>query len=197
MSKPYSASCDQNKNPILSVISPLFVDHKKVLEIGSGTGQHAVYFSEMMPHLTWYTSDCAAYLDDINMWLQEADLHNVRAPFELDVTTSKWPDLAVDAIFTANTLHIMHPVDVANFISGAAALLPSGGSLVIYGPFNYNGSYTSDSNERFDQWLISRDPLSAIKHFESINSLAEDNGMRLAADHEMPANNRILHFLKI
>lgn len=169
----------------------------RVLEIGSGTGQHAIYFAEKMPHLTWYTSDCASYLEGIKLWLDAAALPNTIPPFELNVTTSQWPELEVDAIFTANTLHIMHHSDMVNFILGAGKLLKPGGSLVIYGPFNYNGTYSSESNERFDQWLMNRDPLSAIKHFEEIKSLSQDSGLHLICDYEMPANNRILHFSKI
>lgn len=196
MPKPYSESCDQNKDPILTIISPLLSAHLKVLEIGTGTGQHAIYFAENMPHLTWYTSDCAPYLDGIRMWLDEAALANTVLPFEMNVSTSQWPEFEVDAIFTANTLHIMPFADVANFFSGVGELLESGGSLLIYGPFNYNGLYTSESNERFDHWLKSRDPLSGIKHFEEINTLANNNRLQLIMDYELPANNRILHFSK-
>lgn len=197
MNKPYSESCDQNKDPILSVISPLFSSLSRVLEIGSGTGQHAVYFAEKMPKLSWYTSDCLPYLDGINAWLASSALPNVMPPFELDVTNSQWPELTIDAVFTANSVHIMHQQDVVNLINGVGKLLKQNGSLVIYGPFNYNDSYTSESNARFDQWLKDRDALSGIKHFEDIESLAIDNGMKLVTDYEMPANNRILHFIKV
>jgi SAM-dependent methyltransferase len=196
MIKPYSDSCDQNREAILAVLAPLFSSYSTVLEVGSGTGQHAIYFAEKMPHLTWYTSDCRSYLEGINMWLIEAGLPNVVAPFELDVSASQWPTLAVDAIFTANSLHIMHQPDVVNLIDGAGSLLSCGGSLVIYGPFNYNRQYTSESNARFDQWLQARDPESGIKHFEEVASLAKNCGMALANDYAMPANNRILHFVK-
>lgn len=197
MTMPYSESCDQNKDPILSVISPLFISCSRVLEVGSGTGQHAIYFAKNMPHLTWYTSDRASFLSGIRMRLEETVLPNVISPLELDVTTSTWPELEVDAIFTANTLHIMHHDDVVNFISGASRLLKPEGSLVIYGPFNYGGLYTSESNECFDKRLVNNDPLSGIKHFEEIKLLAEKNDMQLITDYEMPANNRILHFMKI
>lgn len=197
MSKPYSESCDQNKDPILSVIAPLFINYSRVLEIGSGTGQHAVYFAGKMPHLIWYTSDCDPYLDGINIWLDDVGLPNAMPPFELNVTTSQWPALDTDAIFTANSIHIMHQQDVVNLMTAAGELLQEKGSLVIYGPFNYNGLYTSDSNERFDRWLKNRDPLSGIKDFEEIASLANISGMQLITDYVMPANNRILHFLKI
>ena len=196
MHKPYSESCDQNKEPIFSVIEPLLSRCSDVLEVGSGTGQHAIYFAEKMPYLRWHTSDCAAYLKGINAWLDDAELPNVMPPLELDVSTSPWPRLNTDAIFTANSLHIMHQQDVVNFMVGAADLITEEGSLVIYGPFNYNGLYTSASNERFDQWLRDRDPLSGIKDFEDIEALANRNGMSLCDDYEMPANNRILHFKK-
>ena len=196
MNKPYSESCDQNKQPILEVILPIFSTANSVLEIGSGTGQHAIYFAEKMPHLTWYTSDRRSYLDGINMWLEDADLPNVEPPLELDVTDDHWPVADVDAVFTANSVHIMGRHEVACLIKGAGKLLTEQGGLVIYGPFNYGGSYTSESNAHFDQWLKSRDSGSGIKDFEEILSLANDNGMQLLADTAMPANNRILHFIK-
>jgi SAM-dependent methyltransferase len=197
MNKPYSESCDQNKEVILSVISPLFSTLSNVLEIGSGTGQHAIYFAETMPHLRWHTSDCLSYLDGINMWLADTGLTNVLPPIELNVSRSQWPQLEVDAVFTANSIHIMHQRDVVNLINGVGKLLKQGGSFVIYGPFNYNGLYTSKSNENFDQWLKQRDAFSGIKHFEEIESLAKSNHMQLVTDYEMPANNRILHFIKL
>ena len=196
MNKPYSESCDQNKEPILSVISALFSTCSNILEIGSGTGQHAVYFAEKMPQLKWYSSDFLLNIEGINMWLADAGLVNVVPPFELNVTSSPWPDFDVDAVFTANSLHIMHQQDIVNLMRGVGKLLKTDGSLVIYGPFNYNGFYSSASNESFDCWLKHRDPLSDIKHFEEIECLANNNGMRFAEDYEMPVNNRILHFIK-
>jgi SAM-dependent methyltransferase len=196
MKKPYSESCDQNKDPILSVISPLFSTCSNVLEIGSGTGQHAVYFAKKMPHLKWHSSDCLSYHEGINMWLADAGVANVVPPFELNVTSSPWPVFDVDAVFTANSIHIMHQQDIVNLMNGVGKLLKPDGSLVIYGPFNYNGLYTSASNESFDQWLKDRDPFSGIKHFEEIECLANNNGMRFVEDYEMPVNNRILHFIK-
>lgn len=196
MIKPYSESCDQNKDPILSVISPILSSVSSVLEIGSGTGQHAIYFAEKLPHITWHTSDCKPYLDGINAWLAEAGLPNLHAPVELDVSATQWPGIEVDAIFTANSIHIMNQADMVNFIEGAGRLLKAQGSLIIYGPFNYNGAFTSESNARFNQWLKDRDPQSGIKHFEDIESLANENRLQIVADYEMPANNRILHFIK-
>ena len=194
--KPYSESCDQNREPILSVIKPILETAENVLEIGSGTGQHAVYFAEMMQHIQWYPSDCASYLPGINLWISEAGLNNVHAPFELDVSRSNWPEIDVDAIFTANSLHIMSEPDTENMLAGSGRFLKPQGSLIIYGPFNYDGKYTSESNRRFDGWLKERDPASGIKDFEWVNELANQHGMTLVNDYQMPANNRILHFSK-
>ena len=179
------------------MINPILETADSVLEIGSGTGQHAVYFASMMPHLQWYTSDCASYLQGINLWIAEAGLGNVHAPFELDVSTSSWPILDVDAIFSANSLHIMSEHDADNMIAGSGLLLKKQGSLIIYGPFNSDGEYTSDSNRHFDGWLKDRNPESGIKDFEWISALASQHGLTLAEDYPMPANNRILHFSKL
>jgi len=197
LNKPYSESCDQNKEPILAILVDVFSAIKNVLEIGSGTGQHAVYFAKKLPHVKWHTSDCKPYLDGINMWLAEAQMSNISPPFELDVSLSAWPKINIDAVFTANSIHIMSLHDVENFMQGVGQLLSEKGRLLIYGPFNYNDMYTSESNARFDQWLKDRDPLSGIKDFEYIEQLAHDNNMQLVVDYEMPANNRILHFKKI
>lgn len=192
MQKPYAESCEQNRDPILSVIEPLLKNQRTVLEIGSGTGQHAVYFSKNMPHLLWQPSDQEQYLAGIQLWRNEAKLVNVAEPFELNVTQSRWPGEKYDAVFTANTLHIMHWNDVLAFFKGVAESLNQNGLLMIYGPFNYNFQYTSESNARFDNWLKERDPHSGIRHFEEINELASRHGLVLENDYSMPANNRIL-----
>jgi cyclopropane fatty-acyl-phospholipid synthase-like methyltransferase len=195
--KPYSESCDQNREPILEVLQPLLRNCRSLLEIGSGTGQHAVYFAERLPHLVWHTSDRVEYHAGIAMWLQEANLANTRAPLELDVSTSEWPRRTFDAVFSANTVHIMHWPDVEAMFTGIGGVLSSGGQLLLYGPFNYHNRYTSDSNARFDQWLQSRDPDSGIKNFEDLDRLAHQAGMILRNDFEMPANNRILYWEKL
>lgn len=192
MNKPYAESCDQNKDAILEVLQSQLSDSKTVLEIGSGTGQHAVYFAEKMPHLTWHTSDQASYLPGIKLWLDEADLENTKSPFELNVTDSTWPDLDVDAVFTANTLHIMNDAEVQSLFEGIGQLLAEGARFIVYGPFNYNRDYTSESNAKFDVWLKSRNTGSSIKHFEDVCALAANEKMKLNEDITMPANNRIL-----
>ena len=194
--KPYAESCDQNRNAILDVIQPLLLNASSLLEIGSGTGQHAVYFTEKLPHITWNTSDRAENIEGIKLWLSDADNDNLPSPIELDVRQENWPELTIDAVFTANTCHIMSPQSVEVMIDQIGKLIPEGSQLIIYGPFNYNNKYTSPSNEQFDQWLKNRDPESAIRNFEDLNELARKAGLNLAGDYEMPANNRILHWQK-
>jgi len=196
INKPYSESCEQNREPIFDVIEPLLQDCSSLLEVGSGTGQHAVYFAEKLPHITWHTSDQAEYIPGINAWLEDAALSNTRAPIELNVTTSTWPTLHTDAVFSANTCHIMHWADVESLFTGIGELLKPDGKFILYGPFNYDGRYTSESDARFDQWLQSRDPMSGVRDFESVDRLAEDAGLTLQQDYAMPANNRILYWLK-
>jgi cyclopropane fatty-acyl-phospholipid synthase-like methyltransferase len=190
--KPYAEACDQNRDPILAVIEPLLTACRDVLEIGSGTGQHAVYFAGRMPHLVWHTSDLPEHHSGIRQWLDEAALPNTRAPLVLDVTQAAWPELSVDAVFSANTAHIMGWAAVQAMFRGLPRVLSAGGRFVLYGPFNYGGSYTSESNARFDQWLKARDPASGIRDFEALDRLAEAAGMVLEQDHPMPVNNRTL-----
>ena len=196
MNKPYADSCEQNSGPILRVIKPLLENCASVLEIGSGTGQHAVYFAERMPHLTWHTSDCAQYMSGINLWLDDAGLENLLRPIELDVSRSIWPRICIDAVFSANTVHIMHWPDVEALFSGVSDVLRQGGVFLLYGPFNYNGLYTSESNARFDRWLRQRDPLSGVRDFEALQALAGKADLLFKEDYEMPANNRTLVWCK-
>jgi SAM-dependent methyltransferase len=194
--KPYSESCDENKWPILALLRPLFADVRRVLEIGSGTGQHAVFFAAELPHLTWQTSDRRAHHSGIRAWLAEAATPNLPEPLALDVLGDSWPRTLYDAVFSANTAHIMEHREVAAMFQGVARVLEPAGLFVLYGPFSYRGRHTSNSNARFDTWLRTRDPRSGIKDVEVLNSLAEELGMGLENDFEMPVNNRILVWRK-
>ncbi len=196
INKPYAEACDRNKVPILSVIESLFADCSSVLEIGSGTGQHAVFFAGKLPHLIWHTSDLRENHADIKAWLSEAETANLRAPVVLDVCQPEWPVLKIDAVFSANTVHIMHRDAVECLFAGVGQLLPEQGKFVLYGPFNINNQYTSESNANFDLWLKARDPKSGIRNFEDLNALAQASGLSFKQDYEMPANNRILYWQK-
>jgi cyclopropane fatty-acyl-phospholipid synthase-like methyltransferase len=192
MDKPVAPSCARNQAPILAVLQPLLRQARSVLEIGSGTGQHAVHFAAAMPQLRWQASDRSEQLPGIGLWLDEAALPNTPAPIALDVAEGPWPDARFDAVFTANTLHIMGWPQVRALFEGVASVLAPGGVLAVYGPFNEGGEYTSPSNAAFDQWLKARDPQSAIRDVERVHALAQRIGLNLQADHAMPANNRLL-----
>ncbi len=196
-SKPFAPACERNREPILGVLQCWFADRQRVLEIGSGTGQHAVHFAAAMPWLQWQASDRAEHLDGIRAWLDEAALPNTPPPLELDVAHGAWPaarfDAAsFDAAFTANTLHIMGWPEVEAFFAGLQQVLSADAVLAVYGPFNYGGDYTSASNREFDAWLKARDPRSGIRDFEAVDALARGIGLSLIEDNAMPANNRCL-----
>jgi cyclopropane fatty-acyl-phospholipid synthase-like methyltransferase len=145
-----------------------------------------------MPHLYWHPSDLPGNHASINAWIDSATPGNLARPIRLDVTTGPWPERQFDAVFSANTTHIMSWPAVCALFTGIGRLLEPGGKFCLYGPFNYDGRYTSASNERFDHWLKTRDPESGIRNLEDLDRLAVANGLQLQADHEMPVNNRLL-----
>jgi len=190
--KPFSEACERNRDPILMVLREAFAAARNVLEIGSGTGQHAAYFAGHLPYLTWHASDVPEHHAGINAWIAEAALPNLRAPVALDVREAQWPQQAFDAVFTANTLHIMDWASVQAAFDGIGRVLAAQGTLVVYGPFNYGGRFTSDSNARFDQMLRARGVGSGLRDFEAVDALARSIGLALERDVPMPANNRTL-----
>ena len=190
--KPYSESCVKNQAPILEVLQEIFANQRNVLEIASGTGQHAVYFGRRLPHLIWQTSELIQNHAGILAWLNEAKLPNVLPPVAIDVNDDQWPVEKVDTIFSANTVHIISWPAVEKMFAGIARVLSAGGILCLYGPFNYGGKFTSESNAHFDVWLKSRDANSGVRNFEDINRLAETHGLSLLKDVSMPSNNRTL-----
>lgn len=192
--KPFSQACENNKAPILAILKDVFGEPLTVWEIGSGTGQHACYFAEQLPHLEWQPTDRTENIAGIRLWLEDACLPNLRPALMLDVNDSIWPCRLIEALFTANTLHIMSWKEVEILFARLAVYLNAEAVLCIYGPFNYGGEYTSESNARFDQWLKERNPHSGIKHFEEVIDLAAGIDLALVADHSMPANNRLLVF---
>ena len=195
--KPYSQACENNKAAILEVLKKAFSDVSDVLEIGTGTGQHVVYFAKHLAHIHWQPSDVAEHLPGINVWLDDAQLSNIKRPLALNVLDEHWPITSSQAVFTANTLHIMGKAEVERFFIKLGELLGDGGKFCCYGPFNYGGQFTAQSNARFNDWLYAQNPNSAIRDFEWIESLANGVGLQLVEDHEMPANNRLLVWQKI
>ena len=193
---PMSEACERNKEPILDVLRVRFATRARVLEIGSGTGQHAVHFARHLPHLVWQPTEQLSYLPDLAARIRKEGGANLRAPTVLDVRQAIWPARSVDAVFTANTLHIMAWSAVRALYKGIAEVLVPGGVLCVYGPFRYRGEHTSESNRAFDRMLRERDPQSGLRDIEALCELAGSYGMSLAADHDLPANNRLLVFDK-
>ena len=195
----WSEACGRNRDPILAVLRRLLQDRQRVLEIGSGTGQHAEYFAAQLPHLQWQASDHPDYLPGIAERLAEAGLPNAAAPWPLQAVLAPVPGLAplpasplgFDAVFSANTLHIMSWPHVQALFAGLPAVMADDALLCVYGPFNYNGNYSSESNREFDGWLKARDPASGIRDAEAVDALAAAQGLRLVDDVAMPANNRL------
>ena len=196
MNKPFSPACERNAQPIAEALADVFQDGARVLEIGSGTGQHAVHFGACFPHLTWQCSDVAQHHAGILAWLQEAALPNVLPPLELDVGVSAWPVGPFDAVFTANTCHIMAWHDVEFLLYGAAAVLREGGLLCVYGPFNEGGVFSGIGNALFDASLKSQAPHMGIRDIEAMGDIARRSGMTPTRDMPMPANNRLLVFCR-
>ncbi|NOR70482.1 MAG: DUF938 domain-containing protein [Methylomarinum sp.] len=197
MTKPFSQACENNKQPILQIIQTIFHQSNTVLEIGSGTGQHACYFAKNLPYLTWQTTDRPENLAGINQWINESGLSNLPESLSLNVNDNEWPCQTIEALFTANTLHIMSWQEVECLFLKLAKYLTEQAIVCIYGPFNYNGQYTSASNQQFDQSLKLRNPKSGIRDFEAIKELAHTANLIISDDFAMPANNRLLVLRKV
>jgi SAM-dependent methyltransferase len=189
--KPHAPACDRNREPILAILQPLLAGRQRVLELGSGTGQHAVHFAAAMPHLSWQTSERPGHTEAIPLWLADAGLPNTLPPLALDVSQPVWPldGQTFDAVFTANTLHYMPwPAVEALWAHLDQALAPDA-LFVAYGPFRIDGQHTSPSNAQFDTWLAGVDPRFAVRDLGEVDALAQGAGFRLQARHAMPANN--------
>lgn len=197
MEKPHAPATERNREAILAVLRRHFADRQRVLEIGSGTGQHAVHFAAALPHLTWQTSDRPQYLPGIRLWLDEARLTNTPQPLALDVNTPLALPLRYDAVFSANTLHIMSWPEVERLFALLPALMTPEALFCCYGPFNYGGRFTSPSNAQFDAALKQDDPRRGIRDFEAVNALAHSAGLVLIEDAEMPANNRCITWRRV
>ena len=196
--KPLADSCLENTAPIRTVLRQLLPGRRSLLEIGSGTGQHAAVLAGEFPRLTWQTSEREEYHAGIHAWLAEGP-GNALPPLSLDVAVQPWPveEAVFDTVFSANTAHIMSWTEVEAMFAGVARVLLAEGLFLLYGPFNYRGRYTTEGNARFDQWLKMRDPASGIRDREALNRLADECGMRPYRDFAMPANNRMLVWRRV
>lgn len=190
--KPFSQACENNKGPILTQLRQYLPASGLVLELGTGTGQHAVHFSAALPGVQWQPSDRPEVVNDCQPWLQEAQLRNILSPLALNVAAEPWPLESAAAVFSANTAHIMAWPEVEAMFAGVAGLLAGSGVFCLYGPFNYQGKYTSDSNRAFDQYLKQQNASMGLRDMEDLQALGSQVGLALIADEAMPANNRFL-----
>ena len=196
MDKPFSQACENNKVPILKVLQQYLTQPGSLLEVGSGTGQHAAFLSGMLPHIQWQPSDVANNLPGINAWRSDANHPNLAPPITFDVTQTAALPKAHDHVFSANTLHIMSWASVETFFGHIPDLVNPGGYVFFYGPFKYRGEFTSPSNANFDLWLKERGEHQGIRDFEAVRVLADQAGLQLVEDVRMPANNQILVWQK-
>lgn len=190
---PFSQACENNKAPILSVLSQAFSSCRSVLEVGSGTGQHAVYFAKNLPHLTWQTSDQPHYHDGIHQWITAYPSSNLLSPITLKVGQSTLPFGNYDGVFTANTAHIMQKDEVIAMMEALSASLPHQAVFCQYGPFTQEGKFNSDSNAQFHQHLVEQ----GYGGYRDIQELVDwAPQLALKAVHTMPANNLLLEWIK-
>lgn len=192
---PFSSACERNKQPIWAILGQVLPQAGTVLEIGSGTGQHVVYFAAQTPQLHWQPSDRPEYLPGLRQRLQLEGGANMRPPVMLDVL-KQWPEQVYDAVYSANTSHIMGWPAVCAMFAGAAPRLAHGGVFCLYGPFNENGKFTALGNAAFDAQLRSQDPQMGLRDIADIESLAIGQHMKLTGQFQLPANNRLLLFQK-
>jgi len=193
---PFSDACERNKEPILGVLEQVLPQQGHVLEIGSCTGQHVVFFAGKLPGLAWQPSDQKEYLSGLSARIRQQGSANINDPLELDVTRT-WPDRKFDAVYSSNTSHIMNWTSVCAMFSGVGFIIRPAGIFCLYGPFNENGRFTSSSNAEFDRGLRARDPAMGIRELADLESLAKDHQMELVQQFRLPANNSLLVFQKI
>lgn len=198
MTKPFSEACERNSGPILQVLQQIVTtqDHR-LLEVGSGTGQHAVFLAPNFPWMEWHPTDLSENIPGMNLWFDEAKISTIQKPVRLDVSKDDFPKVKFDVVFTANTLHIMSWKTCKSFFKLLGNRLREGSRAAFYGPFKYDGKHTSESNDKFDQWLKARDPESGVRSYEDVLKAMEKHGFQIIEDFEMPANNRTLVFQRL
>jgi len=194
--KPFAPSCERNRDPIRDVLKRVLTGSGLLLEVGSGTGQHAAYLAKDFPAYKWQPTDLPENLEVINAWAVESDTDNILPALALDLRKHDWPVESADAILCINTIHIVSWRLVENLFRGAGKVLKPGRVMYVYGPFEYSDHPLEPTNAEFNEWLKMRDPKSGIRKFEDVNRLAQENGLVLEGDEAMPANNRSIWWRK-
>lgn len=190
--RPFTEYAARNTAPILEVLRRELADAREVLEIGSGTGQHAVAMATALPHLCWQTSDLAENHAAVNAWIDSVEVTNVRRPLDLDVRRASLPEATQDAVFSANTAHIMSIDTVRAMFLLVGRVLRNGGRFCLYGPFRQDGMFNATSNAEFHVSLRARDPDMGIRHLEALDEFARDAGLVRRRMYAMPANNHLV-----
>ena len=194
--KPFAAATDRNAGPILDVLQREFAGLRSVLEIGSGTGQHAVRFATAMPQLEWQPSDLRQHCPGMKLWFDEAALPNIAEPLVLDVQEAHLEQRSYDAVFSANTAHIMSFEAVEHMFALVGDVLRGEGRFCLYGPFRQHGRFNTHSNAEFHRSLRQRDPAMGIRHLEDLDALASAGQLQRTRLYAMPANNHLVVWQK-
>ncbi len=189
--KRFSKACERNKEPIGDVLADILPDDGLVLEVGSGTGQHAVAFARRFPHIRWQPTDRPGRLDSIRAWRADADLDNLNEPLEFDLFDDAPPVDRADAVVAINVIHIAPADAIAPLFTHADAVLDEGAPVILYGPYRYRDRELEPSNEQFDRHLQARNPESGLRVFEDVDDIAADHGFEHVATKRLPANNDI------
>ena len=190
----YSPAAEKNKTPILEELRERLAPTARVLEVGSGSGQHALHFTEALPEVRWQPTEHPAVMPALEANLGAAGREAILPPLALDLATDSWPTGPFDAVFAANVMHIVSVLLGEALLRGAASVLGEGGQLLLYGPYRFGGAFTTESNAEFDQWLKARDPASGVRDFEAVAAAAEAVGLVLEDNRAMPSNNQLLCF---
>ncbi len=194
---PLAEACLRNQKPIADCLESILITEQTVLEIGSGTGQHAVFVCKQLPNLIWQPTELAERVAEVEAWRLSENLSNVKPSLALDVLQSDWQlNQLYDTVFTANTIHFIGWQKVEALLKGASEHLKKGGNFICYGPFNINQQYTSEGNRNLDAWLKQRDAESGIKDVSDVLAMAKQYNLDFIEQIQMPANNLILHFIK-
>ena len=190
----YSQAAENNKAPIADILGRHLPSNATVLEIGSGTGQHALHMSDTIPGITWLPSEREAVVPILRANLALYGSNNIQLPLLLDLADFSWSGDPVDVVYAANVMHIVSESLGERLVQLAAEALKPSGLLMLYGPYKYDGQFTTESNATFDQWLKDRDPASGLRDFGALIATAQCVGLTLTQDYAMPANNQMLIF---
>jgi cyclopropane fatty-acyl-phospholipid synthase-like methyltransferase len=184
--------------PILDILEQIITsDDRRLLEIGAGSGQHAVFMAPHFPQVEWFPTDLTGQLKSISSAVQESGARNIQKPARMEVGKDELPKLKFDLIYTADTFHVMHWKECKSLIKQFGGRLREGSRVVIYGPFKYGGQFVTPAHEELDSSLKAKDPSTGIRNFEDVNNAMIKNGFELVLDEELPEGHHILVYKRL